>query len=363
MIRSHRCQSVHFGADSHHLLGDLSGAAVVSIAGTTYLFVVVDEQDFFVRLTLSGDDWRDPLYFRIRDFISLPYPEVDEDGDLLQEVDLEGISYDPSTSSLWLIGSFALKRKRVRGASKKQDLKRLETCVEEANRNLLARISLHGAMPVKEGSASFRMRQSGSKLLEMFSHDKVLCMALQAGVVSKENGFDIEGIAVIGDRIFIGLRGPVIDRQAILLEIRYRVTKKGNLKAQAIGQSQWKFRKHFLPLEGLGIRDLSVTEDRKGLLILAGTSMAQEGSYALYRWDNVLEHVEGGLLQGEVETTIVYGEEDGLYRIGKLPSNGDWDKPEGIALLPSGELLVVYDSPHSDRLDEGRVHADLFVIH
>jgi len=362
MIRPHRRQSVHFGAASHHLLGDLSGAAVVSLPEATYLFVVVDEQDVFVRLTLSGDDWRDPLYFHIRDFISLPYPEVDENGDLLQEVDLEGVSYDPTTSSLWVTGSFALKRKRVRGASKKQDLKRLETCVEEANRNLLARIPLQGAMPVKEGSASFKMRESGSKLLDMFSHDKVLCLALQAGVVSKENGFDVEGVAVIGDRIFIGLRGPVIDRQAILLEIRYRITKKGNLKACQIGQSQRKFRKHFLPLEGLGIRDLSVTQDGNGLLILAGTSMSQEGSYALYRWDNVLERVEGGLLQGEVETTIVYGEEDGLFKIGRLPSNGDWDKPEGIALLPSGELLVVYDSPHADRLSEGRVHADLFLI-
>ena len=47
-----------------------------------------------------------------------------------------------------------------------------------------------------------------------------------------------------------------------------------------------------------------------------------------------------------------------------LPYGQGYDKAEGLTLLPDGDLLVVYDSPGSDRVNEARtsVLADVFSI-
>ena len=42
------------------------------------------------------------------------------------------------------------------------------------------------------------------------------------GIPSKDNGFDVEGLAVSGDRVFLGLRGPVLRGWAMVVELRVR---------------------------------------------------------------------------------------------------------------------------------------------
>lgn len=103
----------------------------------------------------------------------------------------------------------------------------------------------------------------------------------------KDNGFDIEGLAVVGDRIFIGLRGPVLRGWAVIVEIEPK-EDEGNvsqLKLKKIGRDDRPYRKHFLQLNGLGVRDLCV--QHSDLLLLAGPTMDLDGaSYglALDRW-------------------------------------------------------------------------------
>jgi uncharacterized protein DUF3616 len=84
----------------------------------------------------------------------------------------------------------------------------------------------------------------------------------------KDNGFDIEGLAVAGNRVFIGLRGPVLRGWAVLLELELEVDDKkpSRLNLKPINPNNPHnpknptYRKHFIELGGLGVRDLCVQD-------------------------------------------------------------------------------------------------------
>jgi hypothetical protein len=102
-----------------------------------------------------------------------------------------------------------------------------------------------------------------------------------------------------------------------------------------------RYRKHFLNLGGLGVRDLC--PDGDDLLVLAGPSMALSGPVRVYRWHGAVAGRTGLVVRGDditLETDLPHG--DGV------------DHAEGIALLEPGDgaearLLVVYDSPSPAR--------------
>ena len=83
---------------------------------------------------------------------------------------------------------------------------------------------------------------------------------------SKENGFDIEGLTIFRKKIYVGLRGPVVDNIAIIpaMEIGPNFTV-----------SQTNLLLHFVNLGGLGVRDLTRWKD--GILILAGPVSGADG--------------------------------------------------------------------------------------
>jgi len=110
------------------------------------------------------------------------------------------------------------------------------------------------------------------------------------------------------------------------------------------------YAKHFLDLQGLGIREL--TTDGDALQILAGPTMDLDGPIALYRWQGAFE---------SQQQTVVTG--DQLELVAHLPVGRGDDHPEGICWLPGGgrRLMVVYDSPAKHRLHGGTaIDADLF---
>jgi hypothetical protein len=95
------------------------------------------------------------------------------------------------------------------------------------------------------------------------------------------------------------------------------------------------YRKHFLDLEGLGIRDLRVWG--RDLLLLAGPTMHLDGPFRLYRWRG------GARPDGE---SLATGKR--LERLFDLPSSPGGDHAEGLTLLPyeqgaADRLLVVYE--------------------
>lgn len=109
-----------------------------------------------------------------------------------------------------------------------------------------------------------------------------------------QNGLTIEGIAALGDTLFIGLRGPSLggDRAAIVSMPVKDVLENGKPKA----------RLHLVPLgPGRGVRDLAASPS--GLLVLAGPTAEGDGSYSIYRVKD-----EAAELLGEVPPLIEDGE-------------------------------------------------------
>ena len=87
----------------------------------------------------------------------------------------------------------------------------------------------------------------------------------------------------IGDRVYLGLRGPVLRGWAFVLELRPYVDpddpSRLRLRDFADGPP---YRKHVLDLDGLGVRDLC--PDGDDLLVLAGPTMDLDGPVRIYRW-------------------------------------------------------------------------------
>jgi hypothetical protein len=354
----------------HDSLGDqvtepLRGNLSVVKQSGRCLWVASDETDTIERLTTR--DWRTfgrHTTYKLTDFFDLPVEG---------EVDIEGLSVDGDY--LWICGSHSLKRKKPNPDEHgvEEALDRLTKVECEPNRYLLGRIPLvrdeeDGTYALCRSGASrngetltagrLKMDATGANALsKALRKDEHLSRFM--AIPSKDNGFDIEGISARGKRVFLGMRGPVLRGWAVILELE--VTEKGDntksagLKLRRIGPEGERYRKHFLDLDGLGIRELSLEGD--DLLILAGPTMDLDGPVVLYRW-------RGAWNQRE-ETVIP---RDRLERVLEIPYGTGTDHAEGATLFdrpgePSA-VLVVYDNPGPDRLapDGAGVFADMFPL-
>src|SRR5262249_54407434 len=149
-------------------------------------------------------------------------------------------------------------------------------------------------------------------------------------IPGKDNGFDVEGVAVRGESLYLGLRGPVLRGWAVVLALRPQDGPNPGRLALARQDDGARYRKHFLDLSGLGVRDLS--PDGDDLRVLAGPPMDRAGPVRVYRWH--------GALGGDPPQVV---RSDALTRELELPYGDGDDHAEGIALLPDRRLLVVYD--------------------
>jgi hypothetical protein len=201
-------------------------------------------------------------------------------------------------------------------------------------------------------AAALSMNGKGNALTKALKDDEHLGDFLS--IPAKENGLDIEGIAVSGNRVALGLRGPVLRGWACILELHLDLPKPGKLKPKKIGENGRRYLKHFVDLGGLGIRDLKIHGD--DLLILAGPSMDLDGPVALYRWTDWLHQDRPAVLHPAKTTKVL-----------DLPFGSGVEHPEGIVPWPASDtptMLVVNDSPTEARLgDAGNsIKADLFRI-
>ncbi|MCG5219821.1 DUF3616 domain-containing protein [Streptosporangium sp. KLBMP 9127] len=309
-------------------------------------------------LWVAGDEtatiehlaWHEGRYdgqrgFALADFVDLPAGRADE-------ADIEGLGRGDGW--LWAIGSHSLKRRRAKPGDPRKARKRLATVLREENRFILVRLPLLGegtpeVTPVRrDGDRTAAILAGDDNLADLLEDDPHLAPFLT--IPGKDNGLDIEGIAVKGDRLFVGLRGPVLRGWAVLLEIR-PLTHPSDPHRLRLGDIDGEpYRTHFVNLRGLGVRDLCPQGD--DLLLLAGPSMDLDGPVRVLRWPGALiADIPAVVAADELETVadLAYGEGD--------------DHPEGLAVLDDGSLLVVYDSPAPDRLTpEGGVYADVLKI-
>lgn len=330
-----------------------------SVARTgKYLWLAFDEGCGVDRLKKVRNYYADHQRFYLKDYLDLP-----EDRG---EMDIEGLTH--SGHYLWLVGSHSLKRNKPndRDAPVKKQIKKLAKLKSDPNRFTIARIplvedpetgefELHKKCPNPDNpdelltSARLKADATSSQLTRVISKDKHLQGFMH--LPGKENGFDIEGIAVVGDRVFLGLRGPVLVGWAVILEIAFKQKEKGTLKLKKIGKHQQKYRKHFVHLQGMGIRELDAFNN--DLLILAGPTMDCDGTIALYR-------IEGGL-PDEKETILYHDQIERLVNVtvGHETEYGS-DKAEGLVLTEDNRLMVVYDTPCEERKLDDDTYADIF---
>ena len=156
----------------------------------------------------------------------------------------------------------------------------------------------------------------------------------------------MEGLAVSGERIFLGLRGPVLRGWAAILAIVPETDPTDpfilHLRPATAGKRKRRYAKYFLDLRGLGVREL--VADGDDLLILAGPTLPLDGTIRLYRLHNGL-HLTADSLHAQ--------EEGGLEPLFDIPRTEKTDHAEGVALFSYFEqddsVLVVYDSPSEQR--------------
>jgi hypothetical protein len=169
-------------------------------------------------------------------------------------------------------------------------------------------------------------------------------------IPGKDNGLDVEGLAVRGMRAFVGLRGPVLREWCCILELLLEAdADDGSLKLLPLDGSV-PYRKHFLKLGGLGVRDLVWLEN--DLLILAGPSMAHDGPIEIWRWRNAIKQRASGTAS-ETRRLLV------------LPHGERTDRAEGMTIFDGdaagSSVLVVFDTPDTRRLTGvAAVHADIY---
>jgi hypothetical protein len=239
------------------------------------------------------------------------------------EADVEAL--DVAHGRLWVCGSHALTRR----SRSKNDPDRVDPRIRKRpSRALLGSIELSadgGAVNVPgealphRGVGSLRARLGADPHIGPFMD-----------LPSKENGLDIEGMALFRRKIYLGMRGPVVDNIALVAAINVG-------PGCVIGDSHLL---HFVDLGGLGVRDL--TRWGAGILILAGPVNGADGPFRLLHWlPRRTQNIQKADLVRDLPAGI--------------------DHPEGICALQRGRadgLVVLYDTKGDKRISGTRCRAD-----
>lgn len=298
------------------LLVNLSGIAAIG----EFIWTVSDEGRTLECLKRSGDGYALAKQFPLDEIVADIPGKAKAD-----ELDLESI--DIADGRLWLSGSHCRVRAKplnhdVEGAPVEPNSR----VKDRPSRTLFATIRLDAAggtlgearaLPF-EGPGSLRDHLVENAFLEPF-------LALP----SKENGLDIEGLAVMDGSAFLGLRGPLIDSCAVAVELSFD-------GAFHISESSL----HFIDLGGLGIRDLA--RDGGDLIVIAGPVTGAAGPFRLHRWTP--------------QKTPAVQEAELLF---EWPASEE--KPEGLCLTARGGrsgAVILYDSPVKRRIAGKKYSAD-----
>jgi hypothetical protein len=338
-------------------------SAAVAVANT--LWLTHDETVSIERLVArrakgASVGYDEHRRFNLGEFITLPAPADGAEPGSPPEADMEGIAC--CGDYLWVAGSHSSVRDEAEGSTATESIASLANVRRAGNRFLLARIPLVAssarAEPVlvreattADGRILRAARLSGGRkndaLTRALRDDPHLGPFL--AIPSKDNGFDIEGVAAApGGRLFLGLRGPVIDGWACVLEIEVdehprrnrELTLRKLPRHAASPTARATYRKHFLDLSGSGIRDLCIAG--RDLLVLTGPPMRGKGTAQIRLWKNALRN-RGEQMLGK----------DDLPMLLELPYGEKHDHPEGLTVIGRRgrrvAVLVIYDSAGKGR--------------
>jgi len=358
-------------AHGARLSGGLSAAAAVD--GT--LFVAHDETvaiEALRRMPARGRALRYAGHHRfdLRTFFALPARAAQGTGNDPPECDVEALSF--ADGYLWVAGSHSAQRDEAEGRSTAEAIDALARVRRSGNRFLLGRIPVaadaHEPTLARRAPGSAGAMRTAARLPGGRKND-ALTRALRddphlgpfMALPTKDNGFDIEGLAAAaGGRLFIGLRGPVIDGWACVLELcvgvdarrpERLVLQRVGAPHAATGTRLPRYRKHFLDLGGGGVRDLCFVG--RHLLILSGPPLRGKGTATVRLWRNALSARGPQLLRDDRLPTLL-----------ELPYRAKKDHPEAIAVVAAEgrrvRVMVICDSADdARRVPPAGLRADL----
>jgi len=276
-----------------------------------YLWTASDETRTLERLVESGSGFRLDGQFALDDLFALPGRRTRD------EADLEALAAEPN--GLWICGSHCRVRRDADG-----DAPPDPRIVARPSRHLLGHVRIvdgeivASAMAPAAGPRSLRARLGREPLVAPFMH-----------LPTKENGLDVEGLAVFRESLLVGLRAPVVGTSALVF--RFPLSSTGN-----IGSAM---HVNALDLGGLGVRELA--NAGSFVYVIAGPVGKTGGPFRLYRW----QPADNPRIQ---KPALLH----------EWPIDGD--RPEGLCVLPRDGVdgvLVVYDDA-KQRIDGSRFIAD-----
>ena len=235
--------------------------------------------------------------------------------DTKTEIDIEGLAW--TQDILYVVGSHSLKRQKLKpNRESLENRARIVNVKLEESRNNLFRL----AFDHKKGE--FTTDISRIDLMGILASDPILSRFCD--IPGKENGIDIEGIAVDENQIlYLGFRAPVLRSNYVpVLAISFA--------------NPTKYKLLFLNLDGDGIRDITRVKD--GFLLISGPMGDRIGSYQVRFWDGI-DGIPG--FDKTPEKPVSLG----------LISSPPGAKPEGLAVIEESKsfykIVVVFDGVRS----------------
>jgi hypothetical protein len=233
------------------------------------------------------------------------------------EYDIEGLS--ASDQTLYAIGSHSAKRPKIKESeSHVENLRflRFDSIEQQPSRDILFRLDIdQSGELLSMKSKSLREILEGNELLNGYSE-----------LPGKENGIDIEAIAVSDNVLYLGFRSPVFRHGYVpVLKVDYDETESSELI--------------FVNLGGHSIRGMTAVSD--GFLIIGGPTGEHDSSYSLFHW-NGLDSIPG---KGKPEKSLgkVVQLKDFVLEAGV--------KMEGIDVFAESEkmyqLVIAHDGANS----------------
>lgn len=236
------------------------------------------------------------------------------------EADLESI--DVADGRLWISGSHCIVRRQVGKTGNNTVDPRFRV---RKSRRLLGNVAIADLLAGKVRGYAMPYSGRGS-LRHLLARDQYIAPFID--LPSKENGLDIEGLARWRTGLLVGLRGPLVDSIAMVIELGCDAESEVLLSGTTC---------HFLDLDGLGVRDLARWDN--SIIVLAGPVSAAAGPFRLYRW----RPRRTASIQ-RPQQMFEWGDHVGA--------------PEGICRKHDG-VLVVYDTGNNPgRISGSRVRAD-----
>jgi len=257
------------------------------------------------------------------------------------EVDIEGIAWHGA--HLYVVGSHSLARKETKdNKTVAENRDRLaDEPKDEPSRKQIFRLKLDPDGALVPGP------------FERITLDKVFerhpILESFRRIPSKENGIDIEAIAVDGDEVLVGFRGPSL--RGPYIPVLALTFQDGRFETEAIHAED-----RFLNLGGRGIRDMTALPGGE-FLVLGGPVGDEPTPYQLYFWDgrNALPGKDAPNAENRVKPIcriacpdVRLDGENGVVSSEKLvPCDESSAKAEGVAFveMKEGEIrfLIVYD--------------------